>query len=223
LIAQTPASSLAAHYLLGTKWGLPARLGLRDLPFKLWWVSSQLVFFVAVPAWVTKSRLGIAPLDLGFRLKDALRHRKLYGAIAVVAINLTAVASYVPSFAHYYPMYQGAAASWVNLLAWEALYVLQFVAIEYFFRGFMLRGCERALGATAVFVMMIPYFLIHAGKPWPELLASVGAGFILGFLALTTRSLWGGLALHAMVGVGMDVFALLQTGRLPGRWGPFSW
>ena len=95
-----------------------------------------------------------------------------------------------------------------TLLLWELLYIAQFVTLEMFFRGFMLHGLRRSFGANAIFVMMVPYFMIHFNKPMPEAVGAIGAGLILGTLAMRTRSIWGGAAIHVAVAVTMDLLAL---------------
>ena len=92
--------------------------------------------------------------------------------------------------------------------AWEVLYAAQFVSLEFFFRGFLLQGLRRALGSNAIFVMIVPYCMIHYGKPLPETLGAIGAGLILGTLAMRTRSIWGGVLIHIGVAMTMDVLAL---------------
>ena len=69
-------------------------------------------------------------------------------------------------------------------------------------------GLRRALGANAIFVMIVPYCMIHYGKPMPETLGAIGAGLILGTLAMRTRSIWGGVLIHVGVAMTMDVLAL---------------
>src|SRR5690606_8307604 len=97
---------------------------------------------------------------------------------------------------------------------WEMVYVAQFFALEFFFRGVMLFTLARRLGAQAIFVMTIPYTLIHFGKPLPETLGAIVTGIVFGTLALRTRSIFGGVIVHSAVGVSMDLFALLQKGEL---------
>ena len=91
---------------------------------------------------------------------------------------------------------------------WELLYAAQFLSLEFFFRGFLLHGLRRALGANAIFVMLVPYCMIHYGKPMPETIGAIGAGLILGTLAMRTRSIWGGVMIHVGVAVSMDMLAL---------------
>ena len=78
----------------------------------------------------------------------------------------------------------------------------------------------RTKGANAVFVMCVPYLMIHFAKPWPEATGAILFGLFLGILALRSRSIWGGAAVHMSVALSMDMLALMQRGHLPTRWWP---
>jgi membrane protease YdiL (CAAX protease family) len=95
------------------------------------------------------------------------------------------------------------------------MYSAQFFSLEFFFRGFMLQALKRSLGAYAIFVMVVPYCMIHFGKPMPETLGAIAAGLVLGTLALRTGSIWAGFLIHVSVVWTMDLLALIQTNRLP--------
>ena len=98
------------------------------------------------------------------------------------------------------------------------LYALQFVALEFFFRGFIVHGTKHRFGIYSTFVMMIPYCMIHFQKPLPETCASIAAGIALGFVSLSTRSVWLGAALHISVAWGMDFATLARRGMLQLPW-----
>jgi membrane protease YdiL (CAAX protease family) len=108
-----------------------------------------------------------------------------------------------------------------DLWAWESMYAVQFLSLEFFFRGFLLQGLRRAIGANAIFVMVVPYCMIHYGKPMAETMGAVGAGLILGTLAMRTRSIWGGVVIHVGVAWTMDLLAcgpVPATASLPVTW-----
>jgi uncharacterized protein len=54
----------------------------------------------------------------------------------------------------------------------------------------------------------VPYCMIHYGKPMTETLGAIGAGIILGTLAMRTRSIWGGVVIHVGVATMMDALAV---------------
>ncbi|MCA9320336.1 MAG: CPBP family intramembrane metalloprotease, partial [Planctomycetes bacterium] len=59
----------------------------------------------------------------------------------------------------------------------------------------------------AIFVMVIPYAMIHFTKPMPEAFGAIFAGVALGYLAMRTRSFYGGILLHYAVALTMDLLA----------------
>src|SRR5262249_18466983 len=136
------------------------------------------------------------------------KHLWIYGVLFLCILPAVLYASTTPAFRHTYPFYRMANRSTFDLWTWEALYAAQFVSLEFFFRGVMLKALRKALGANAVFVMIVPYCMIHYGKPLPETLGAIGAGLILGTLAMRTRSIWGGVLIHIGVAITMDVLAL---------------
>ena len=100
------------------------------------------------------------------------------------------------------------------MVPWWVLYGIQFAALEFFFRGFLVHGLEPRLGFLAVLVMVIPYTMIHFTKPVLEAFGGMGGGFILGSLSLKTRSVWWGVALHAAIALTMDLLSLGHKGLL---------
>ena len=89
---------------------------------------------------------------------------------------------------------------------------MRFVALEFFFRGFLLFSLEERLGYNAIAVAALPYGLIHYGKPFPEAMGAIVAGAVLGMFALRTRSIAGGALLHIFVATTMDMLALWRVG-----------
>ncbi|WP_428623233.1 CPBP family glutamic-type intramembrane protease, partial [Sedimenticola sp.] len=57
-------------------------------------------------------------------------------------------------------------------------------------------------------------------KPWLEATGAILFGFFLGVLAMRTRSIWGGVAVHAGVALSMDFAAIARKGGLPENWWP---
>ena len=101
------------------------------------------------------------------------------------------------------------------LVLYESCYVLYYVGWEIFFRGLLVLGLEKRLGAfAAVGVSTLVSTAIHYGKPQGEVLAAAIAGFLLGWLVLRTRSLLGPLVFHAATGLLTDTLVLFQTGHL---------
>jgi len=191
--------------------------GDKRLWIYLYWLVFLLVFWVALPACATRRLAGEGPASLGLGLG---RTRSCLGAYAVLyALNLPLIlwVSRMPSFSSYYPFYKDAGRSLWLFLGWETIYAVQFVCVEFFFRGFMLHAARRALGGGAVAFTALPYCMLHFPKPFPEPLLALVMGLALGIMALRARSIWGGCALHTAIAVTMDVLALASR---PGALAP---
>jgi len=134
----------------------------------------------------------------------------------VFMLPLVFSVSFTESFQHKYPFYklQVGESLYPRFLAWELLYLIQFFAVEFFFRGFMLHGNKNRFGFYSILVMTIPYCMIHFGKPLPETLAAIVAGLVLGILSLKSNSIWLGVAIHFSVAITMDFCSLWQSDLL---------
>ncbi len=137
---------------------------------------------------------------------------RLYLPLLLVMLPVLWVACGNPAFSDFYPLYKPATLR--DLVLYEAIYLTQFIAVEFFYRGFCLFRFERLAPGLGVFIMVIPYALLHIHKPFPEAAGSVVAGLVLGALALKSRSIWPGVFTHCTVALSADVFALLHSGRM---------
>ena len=150
----------------------------------------------------------------GLSLKSARSNAKLYLTLYLMIAPVVFLVSFTKGFQHIYPFYSQASRSWFDFLVFELVYGFQFFSLEFFFRGFLLHSIKRYVGAYAIFIMLVPYCMIHFGKPMPETLGAIGTGLILGTLSLRTNSIWGGVGIHVAVAVSMDVSSLWQKGLL---------
>lgn len=187
----------------------------RVIKIKAWWVASSFVSCFLLPAMVMTLVLGNRLGDCNLSYSGFRRHIRIYLGLFASILPIVWIASLTPAFNTYYPMYEQAGRSLADLLIWESLYAAQFFALEFFFRGFLIGGLSKHIGALSVPVCTIPYMMLHFLKPWPEAVGSVVAGLILGGLAWKTKSIWGGVYLHTAVAFTMDLMALDRTGRLP--------
>jgi len=172
-----------------------------------WWSGWRVLGYVIIPMIV----LACANQPIGeFHVspRGFFKHLWIYLTLFGAFLPALLYASTTESFRETYPFYRLANRSYTDLVLWELLYGIQFVSLEFFFRGFILHGLRRALGSNAIFVMIIPYCMIHYGKPLPETFGAIGAGLLLGTLAMRTRSIWGGVLIHICVATTMDVLAL---------------
>ncbi|MEO0108713.1 MAG: CPBP family intramembrane glutamic endopeptidase, partial [candidate division WOR-3 bacterium] len=88
-----------------------------------------------------------------------------------------------------------------------ALYVPYFVGYEVLFRGYLLTGVRQRLGNwPALMFSTAATTLLHVSRPGAEYLAAMVAGLVFGYAVVRSRSIWGVVAVHALLGVGLDFF-----------------
>jgi membrane protease YdiL (CAAX protease family) len=182
-----------------------------------WWAVTAYLTYVVIPLVVIKFVFRESVSQYGTKIHGLLSGWPIYLVFVLVMVPLVWIFSAEPHFQKTYPFLNispGHRPPLQDLIRWEILYGLQFVALEFFFRGFLLHGLKHRFGIYSVFVMTVPYCMIHFRKPMPECLASIIAGVMLGFMSLKTRSIWLGAALHISVAWGMDFASLSRKGIL---------
>lgn len=185
-----------------------------DRLFQLtYWIGVLLTFYLIIPLFIVKLIFKDKLSDYGLSPKGVFKSYKIYIVFFLFMVPLILLVSTTHSFQHKYPFYSPFGESlWPNFIIWQCLYLSQFFALEFFFRGFMLHGIKKRFGFYSIWVMMIPYMMIHFQKPMPETIGAIFAGIILGALSLKSRSIWLGVAIHYSVAITMDLAALWQKG-----------
>ena len=188
-----------------------------NLPPLGYWVVIVTIFYFAIPATVIKFFYREKLRDYGLQFKIESGFWKLFAICSVIILPLVYWMSLTSSFAAKYPFFQvynGDPYLSSAFFVWEAIYFVQFFGLEFFFRGFLVHSLKPALGMYSIFVMTVPYCMIHFGKPPAETFAAIFAGIFLGWLSLKNGSVWLGLLLHCMVAFTMDILALHHKGLL---------
>jgi membrane protease YdiL (CAAX protease family) len=192
----------------------PADRQLARLYELSWWAVGCVVFFFVLPALVVRLVFRQPLREYGVTLGEGFRHWWIYLVMIAVMVPLIWLVSMQGSFQRAYPFYTPARDEplWPRFWCWELMYALQFFAIEFFFRGFMVHGLKHRFGVYGIFAMMVPYCMIHFLKPMPETFAAIIAGIVLGYMSLTTGSIWLGVVVHVCVALTMDFTALYRFG-----------
>lgn len=182
-----------------------------------YWVLIVSIFYFAVPALVIKFVWKRPLADFGLKFSLETDFLRIFSFCAAVMLPIVYAVSLTESFLSKYPFYRvydGSPYLSGSFFVWETVYFIQFFALEFFFRGFLVHSLKPALRIYSIFVMMIPYCMIHFGKPPAETLAAIFAGIFLGWLSYKHGTIWLGLLLHCTVALTMDVLALYQKGLL---------
>jgi len=177
-----------------------------NLPQLFVWVVVQLISLLIIPGiflWMTRPRAFSF-----FKLPERAAWH-IYLTLFILMLPVIFAVSFLDSFKTTYPFLKFMAEVDLGMLIfWEIIYLAQFIAIEFFFRGFLLLGMLPVFGEAALAVSILPYVMIHFGKPYPEVLGALIAGWILARLALKTGSIVPGILIHFGVALSMDLLAL---------------
>lgn len=207
----------AAVCLYGARFGQDLRPDdwgrLAQLSF---WAGTQIVCYGVVPIVVWVAVLRLPPGAMGLRVRGTVRHAWIYAVLFAGAVPFVLIASTSGGFQERYPLLEVPIDGHVYpaLALWWLWYAGQFLAVETFFRGFLVLGLAPRLGWLSVFVAMLPYVMIHFVKPAPEAAAAIVGGLVMGYLAIRTGSIVWGAALHMGVAALMDVASLWHRGLL---------
>lgn len=181
-----------------------------DLMARAWWSGTRIVTYVFIPALTIVLMPGERIRDYYISFRGFRRHLWIYVGLYLLVLPFVLLVAQQEQFLRTYPFYKYANQSLGHFLAWQLLYAVQFLALEFFFRGYMLKGLRHKFGYGAIFVMIVPYCMIHYPKPLPETLGAILAGIALGTLAMRTRSIWGGVLIHVGVALTMDWLAVAE-------------
>ena len=160
---------------------------------------SYAVYYIIFPAFTILIILRKNPLDFGFRLGNY----KLWGfyvAITVlIAIPVLYVGSLFSSVGQYYTKpfdYYSFFTQMVPLLfAWE-----------YMLRGFLLFGLKERFKETSILIQMVPFVLLHIGKPEIEILMCIPMGLWFGYITYRGKSFWPAFITHTFINFTLKYF-----------------
>ena len=179
------------------------------IAFGAWFALDTILFFL----------IPILIIFLGFKEKIKNYGLKVGDWKSGVSISTVSILMFLPiiyfisnstDFSHYFPLMNSATDNLTVFLIYEGLFILFIFSWEFIFRGFMLFGLEKKFGVYTIFIQMIPFVMLHNGKPFLETFASVFGALILGYLALRTRSIFYGFLIHAFILILLDVLVFVK-------------
>lgn len=177
----------------------------------LYWFSADGFLMFIIPVLlipiVLKGRLS----DFGFRLGDYRFGLKSSLLFVIVMLPFLWIASGSESFARTYPQGGPYVRENIDVLLYYELFVgFYMFAWEFFWRGYMLFGLKEKFGYYAIFIQMVPFFILHRGKPDIETFASIFAGLVLGIQAWRANSFIYCFLVHWSVMIFVDVISVLR-------------
>jgi membrane protease YdiL (CAAX protease family) len=186
----------------------------QDVCSAIYEYSAAFLLMFAIPLLIVKVAFKGSLRGFGFRMGDARWGFRFVAIALPVSLLAAYVGSLDPAVREEYPLAKSMIGDVSTFLIVEVFYLVYYLGWEFLFRGFMLFGSEKYGALAAILMQVIPSTIVHIGKPASESFAAIVAGLVFGYIAVRTRSILYPLILHAVVGIGTDVFVALRL------WGP---
>jgi len=175
-----------------------------------YWFIGDFFTLLIVPVLIIKLLLKEKLSNFGFQIGDYKTGLKYSSLFILFMIPLIWVVSGSQSFASTYPHLQGARSNWSIFILLETGMLIYMMAWEFIWRGYMLFGLKEKFGYYAILIQMIPFLILHNGKPVLETFGAIFGGIALGILAWRTASFYYCVIIHTAVMFTIDFISVLR-------------
>jgi uncharacterized protein len=74
-------------------------------------------------------------------------------------------------------------------------------ASEFMYRGFLLFGLKDKFKEGSILIQLIPFVLLHLGKPEVETVSTIITGILFGYICYRGKSYWPALIIHMFINI----------------------
>jgi uncharacterized protein len=163
-------------------------------PVGNYWFSSFIYYFL-LPVLVTAISLRRNPLDFGLRIGNI----KFWGTFVLLTCLILApillIGSRFSAFQKYYDVNN------FNLIRYSFETIIYLLGWEYIFRGFLLFGLKDRFDEGSILVQMVPFVLLHFGKPELETYSTILTGILFGYICYRGNSFWPAFLIHLFINI----------------------
>lgn len=177
--------------------------------FLYWFISDSITLFI-IPLIIIKFLLNEKVSNYGLKFGDYKTGLNYFFIFTLFILIFTFFLSSIPEFAKNYPFLKSAKYDWKIFIIFETAALVYMFAWEFIWRGFMLFGLEEKFGMNAILIQMLPFVILHNGKPFAETFSAIIGSILLGYIAIRTRSIFYGVAIHFILFFSMDLFVVLM-------------
>ncbi len=167
-----------------------------------YWISS-FVYFGVFPILTILIFLRKNPLDFGLRLGNYRLWLPYVVIFLAIAIPILYVSSDMSSVQGYYRSHRN-----FDLLKYALQMGVYMLGWEFLFRGFMLFGLKDKFKEGSIIIQMIPFVLLHFGKPEIETISTIFTGLLWGYICYRGKSFWPAYLMHIVVNISNKAFVL---------------
>lgn len=158
-----------------------------------YWFNS-LFYYAIIPVGVLLL-LKKNPLDYGLGLGKVRIWGPYVIVICLICVPILIAASYLGNLQSYYTKEN------FEFLRYCLEIAVYMIGWEYIFRGFLLFGLKEKLKEASILVQMIPFVLLHFGKPELETVSTIFTGILFGYVAYRGGSFWPAFLIHLFINI----------------------
>jgi len=176
----------------------------------IYWLNSEFLSQFLLPILLIALVLREQPRDYGVQTGDCRAGLKIFAIFLIVMMPIVWLVSGTSDFAMTYPQCPMVRESWRLFALFSMSYIVYMIGWEFIWRGYMLFGLKTKFGYYAILMQMIPFTILHNGKPMLETSSAIIGGIALGILAWRTNSVWYCILTHASVMTSINLVATLR-------------
>jgi len=176
----------------------------------LYWFTTDFITLFILAILIIKFVIKEDLKDYGLQAGDYKAGLIISAIFLGVMLVIIWFVSATPDFATKYPHLQSTKNSWRDFYIYESGMLLYMIGWEFIWRGFMLFGLKEKFGYYSVLIQMIPFVILHNGKPVAETFGAIAGGIALGMLAFRTNSIYYCVFSHMGVMFSIDVISTLR-------------
>jgi membrane protease YdiL (CAAX protease family) len=158
-----------------------------------------LLYYFTLPVLSIILILRKNPLDFGLRLGNSKLWSIHVATACLVSLVLVYLSSHVSMVNEYYSPKKSSLGYYI---ATQAAILF---SLEFFYRGFLIFGLRDKFKEGAILVQMVPFAILHIGKPEIEAIGCIVSGIYFGYLVYRSNSCWPAFLIHIFVNVANKI------------------
>lgn len=162
-------------------------------------VLNYTVYYMILPVFTILFILRENPLDFGLRIGDYKRWGFYVAITILIAIPVLYIGSLFSSIGQYY-------TKPFDFYSFFTQMVPLLFVWEYILRGFLLFGLKEKFKEGSILIQMVPFALLHIGKPEIEILMCIPMGLWFGYIAYRGKSFWPAFITHTFINFTLKYF-----------------
>jgi membrane protease YdiL (CAAX protease family) len=154
---------------------------------------SDLLYYAIFPILITVILLRKNPFKMGLGWGESRVWWPYVGIVCLISAMVLFPFTLSSDLQDYYRMENFA------IVGYSLTTCVQLLSSEFFFRGFLIFGLKDKFKEGSILIQMIPFVMVHLGKPEIETLSTILTGLLFGYIAYKGNSFWPAFFIHMFI------------------------